>query len=130
MGPNAIAHDEASTVTAPAAARGGHFTPRVDVYETADEVVVLGNMPGVQPQDMDVCFVDGTLRVSGKAQPRRAPAECLWEEYGVGDFFRSMTIAPEIASGEITADCQDGVLAVHLPKRGRSKPKPVPIQVG
>jgi HSP20 family molecular chaperone IbpA len=126
---NAIARKEASGVAAPETTRGGiHYTPRVDIYETADEVVLLCDMPGVKPPDLDVRFERGELSLYGKVEPRQAPAD--YEEYGIGDFYRSFTIGPEVDAAKISAECRDGVLTVHLPKQEKVKPKQIAVKAG
>jgi HSP20 family protein len=128
---NTLVKKEAGEVTAPEATRGGvYYTPRVDIYEAADEVVLQCDMPGVRPSDVDVRFEKGELSLYGKVQPRQAPAEYLDAEYGVGDFFRSFAIAPEIDAAKIAAEYRDGVLTVHLPKQERLKPKRITVQAG
>ena len=93
-------------------------------------MVLQCDMPGVKPQDVDVRFEKGELSLCGKVQPRQAPADYLAEEYGVGDFYRSFAIAPEIDADKISADYRDGVLTVHLPKQERLKPKRIAVQAG
>jgi HSP20 family protein len=122
---------EAGEAAAPEATRGGiYYTPRVDICETADEVMLVCDMPGVKPQDLDVRFEKGDLSLYGKVQPRQAPAEYLEEEYGVGDFYRCFAIAPEIDAAKISAECRNGVLTVHLPKQEKVKPKRVAVKAG
>ena len=122
---------EAGEVTTPEATRGGiYYTPRVDIYESADEVVLQSDMPGVKPQDVDVRFEKGELSLHGKVQPRQAATEYLDEEYGIGDFYRSFAISPEINADKISAECRDGVLTVHLPKQERVKPKRIAVKTG
>jgi len=126
---NTINGKEASEVAAPETTRGGiHYTPRVDIYETADEVVLLCDMPGVRPQDLDVRFERGELSLFGKVETRQAPADYFQEEYGIGDFYRSFTIGPEVDAAKISAQCRDGVLTVHLPKQEKVKPKRIAVQ--
>jgi HSP20 family protein len=128
---NALAKKEAGEVTTPEATRGGiYYTPRVDIYESADEVVLQCDLPGVKPQDLDVRFENGELSLYGKVQPRQAPGEYLEEEYGVGDFYRSFAVAPEVDADKISAECRDGVLTVRLPKQERVKPKRVAVRAG
>jgi HSP20 family protein len=99
----------------------------VDIYESADEIVLQCDMPGVKPQDLDVRFEKGELSLFGKVQPRQAPAEYAAEEYGVGDFYRSFTIAREIDPEKISAEYREGVLTVHLPRQAKPKPKRIAI---
>ena len=128
---NALVKKEAAEVTVPEATRGGiYYTPCVDIYESADEVVLQCDMPGVKPQDLDVRFEKGELSLHGRVQPRQTPQEYLAKEYGVGDFYRSFAIAPEIDSDRISAEYRDGVLTVHLPKQERVKPKRIAVQAG
>jgi HSP20 family protein len=129
--PNALVKKEPAEVTTPEATRGGiYYTPRVDIYESVDEVVLQCDMPGVKPQDVDVRFEKGELSLHGKVQQRPAPAEYVAEEYGIGDFYRSFAIAPEIDTDEISAECRDGVLTLHLPKQERVKPRRIAVQPG
>ena len=128
---NALANKAGGEVTAPEATRGGvYYTPRVDIYESADEVVLQCDMPGVKPQDVDVRFERGELSLHGKVESRQTPAEYLTEEYGVGDFYRSFAIAPDIDADKISAHCRDGVLIVRLPKQERVKPKRIAVKTG
>ena len=128
---NALVKKEAGEVTAPEATRGGiYYTPRVDIYESADEVVLQCDLPGVKPQDVEVRFEKGELSLYGKVQTRQAPAEYLDEEYGVGDFYRSFTIGEEVDAAKISAECRDGVLTIHLPKQEKVKPKRISVKAG
>jgi HSP20 family protein len=126
---SAVAHKEATEVAAPEATRGGiYYSPRVDIYETADEVVLLCDMPGVKPQDLEVRFEKGELSLYGKVDPRPVSDEFLEEEYGIGDFYRSFSIGPEVDADRISAECRDGVLTVHLPKQEKVKPKRIAVK--
>jgi len=126
---NALVTKEAGGVTAPETTRGGiYYTPRVDIYESTDEVVLQCDMPGVRPKDIDIRYERGDLSLFGKVQPRQAPANYVGEEYGVGDFYRSFTIAPVIDADKIAAEYRDGVVTVHLPKQERVKPKWIAVQ--
>jgi HSP20 family protein len=126
---NTLTPKEAAEVTTPESTRGGiYYTPRVDICESAEEVVLQCDMPGVKPQDVDVRFEKGELSIYGKVQARQALAAYLEEEYGVGDFYRSFAIAPEIDANKISAEYRDGVLTVHLPKQERVKPKRIAVK--
>ncbi len=126
---NAPRTKDAGEITSPEATRGGlYYTPRVDIYESAEEVVLQCDMPGVRPQDVDVRFDKGELTLCGKVQPRPAPAAYLEQEYGVGDFYRSFTIGTEIDTDKIAAEYRDGVLTVHLPRPERVKPQRIAVK--
>jgi HSP20 family protein len=125
----AVSPKESSEVVASEPTRGGvYYSPRVDIYETDDEVGLLCDMPGVRPQDLDVRFENGELTLLGKVQPRRMSGESIDEEYGVGDFYRLFTIGTDVDNDKISAVCRDGVLSIHLPKSEKLKPKRITVK--
>jgi HSP20 family protein len=120
---------EVAEVTAPETIKAGvYYTPRVDIYETPEELVVLCDLPGVELQNVELTFENGELSLYGKVPPRHEPFEFLLGEYGVGDFFRSFTIPTEVNRDLIAAEYHLGVLTVHLPKAEAVKPKRIPIK--
>lgn len=122
---------EAGEVAKPEATRGGlYFTPRVDIYETAEEVVLLCDIPGVKSGDIDVKFDKGELNLHARVMPRSETAQFLAEEYGIGDFYRTFAISSEIDSEKIVAEIRDGVLTIHLPKQEKAKPKRIEVKAG
>lgn len=125
----AVATKEVSEVSQPESTWGGaYYTPRVDIFETTDEIVVACDMPGVKPADLDVRFENGELILHGKVQSRQPREAFDLNEYGVGDFYRSFAINGAFDPNKITAQYKFGVLTVHLPKREEVKPKRIAIK--
>jgi HSP20 family protein len=128
---NALTQKDKTDQVAPETTRGGtHFTPRVDIFETADELVLLGDIPGVQPEDVDLRFERGELILHGKLNVRHPGETFLLEEYDEGDFYRVFSIHESIDASRISAECKNGVLTVHLPKVEAAKPKQIKINAG
>ena len=120
---------EVAEVTTPEAIKSGvYYTPRVDIYENPEELVVLCDLPGVRIENVELKFENGELSLYGKVLPRHEPSELLPTEYGVGDFFRMFTIPAEVDVNLIAAEYKLGVLTVHLPKVEAVKPKRIPIK--
>ena len=71
---------------------GVYFSPAVDIYDTAKELVILADMPGIGPDSVEVDLKDDTLTILGKLQPTKAAGQTLLEEYGTGNYFRSFRI--------------------------------------
>ena len=67
------------------------YSPRFDVWENDDELVLYGDLPGVASEDLDIHFEKGELKIYGKVAPRNANVELLYGEYGIGDFHRSFS---------------------------------------
>jgi HSP20 family protein len=106
---------------------GTYFTPRVDIFETEDELVLFADLPGVRPEEVDLRYERGELLLHGRVTPRQRNANVLLQEYEVGDFYRAFTIHESIDSNRISAECKNGVLTVHLPKAESAKPKQIQI---
>jgi HSP20 family protein len=105
------------------------FTPRVDIVENENGVLLYADLPGVRPEDVDLRFEQGELTLVGKVQPRTPSGRILFGEYEVGDFQRVFQVPDTIDAGKIDAEFKNGVLIVHLPKQEVAKPKQVQIRV-
>jgi HSP20 family protein len=104
------------------------FTPRVDILETDNELVLLADLPGVRPDDMDIRFEKGQLLLHGRYPQRPRDAQSARTEYGVGDYYRAFTIREDIDPDRIAAELKNGELTVHLPKAEKPKPRRIPVQ--
>ena len=104
------------------------FTPRFDVWETSDELVLSGDVPGVKADDLDIEFENDQLVVQGRVPERNGERRRLHEEYGVGDFYRSFAIGETVDATGITASVSGGVLTIRLPKSERLKTRRIKVQ--
>jgi HSP20 family protein len=131
MAENSIVKTEKKAeVTTPESTRGGAvtFTPRVDIIETAEELLLFADVPGVKPEDVDVRFENGELVLHGRCNPRCVDAGFLLGEYEVGDFYRVFTLNESIDAEKISAELKQGVLTMHLPKAAAVKPRKITVQ--
>lgn len=108
--------------------RGVVFTPRVDIYETKDELLLYADMPGVKPGDADVRFENGELVLHGRFTANTDGRNFLLQEYAVGDFYRAFTITEDIDASKISAEMKNGVLTLHLPKAEAVKPRKIAVK--
>jgi len=104
------------------------FTPRCDIFETADELILCADLPGVESGDADVRFENGELTIYGRCQPRQQNVNYLANEYGAGDYYRAFTVGEAVDSDKIAANLKNGVLTVHLPKSAAVKPRKISVQ--
>ena len=124
----AIKKEQRTEVDKPEVTPGICFTPRVDIMETEEESLLLADLPGVKPEEVDVRFDNGELIIDGRCAPRHEGANYLLSEYGVGDFYRAFSISEHIDWQRISAELKDGVLTVHLPKAETAKPKKITVK--
>jgi HSP20 family protein len=104
------------------------YTPRFDICETENEYILVGDLPGVEPDDLDIRYEKQELTIHGKVAPRVAEARYFAAEYGVGDFYRSFAIHEWVDAEQIAAELKEGVLCVRLPKRAEARPKRSPCR--
>ena len=119
--PNTVA--EAKALETP------RFIPAVDIYETAEEYVVMAEMPGCDPKGIDVQFENGELLIYGRVAPRQVP-ETGWlaREFGVGDFYRTFNVTESIETDKISAEYEHGILTLRLPKVETAKPRKIEVR--
>jgi HSP20 family protein len=115
----------ARTAEAP---RGVTVLPRVDILETDDELLLLADLPGVQPQDVDVRFENGELALHGRRHPRYPDKQRVRWEAEVANYYRAFRVTEHIAGDRIAAELKDGVLTVHLPKVEAVKPRRIAVK--
>lgn len=109
--------------------RGNRFlTPRVDIFENDQELMLFVELPGVRSEDIDVNFERGELTLRAKVQPRSPGPTVLVQEYEPADFFRAFQIHEAIDGNRIDAKCKHGLLTVRLPKLGAAQPRKVNVQ--
>ena len=108
---------------------GVTYTPRVDIYEDSEELTLFVDLPGVQPDGLDLRFENGELNIHGKVQPRHQ-GDYLYCEYGIGDFHRAFTIHEQVDASRIAGELKNGALIVHLPKSEAAKPRRIAVKAG
>lgn len=105
------------------------ITPPVDVFENADEVLVVADVPGVPGDQLDVRVENGTLTLQARSVADTG-GTALAREYEVADFARSFRIPSGVDAGNISAEAKNGTLHVRLPKIAAVKPRKIAVRAG
>jgi len=94
------------------------WTPPVDIYETEDRYVVTAEVAGLSREDLQIQIQDGKLTLRGERQSGEA-ASVRFErvERGHGQFARAFVLPHAVDQTGVTADLQNGVLTIMVPKR-------------
>ena len=105
-----------------------YITPPVDIYETAEGLMVKADLPGVAREGLDVRVENHLLTIRGKAA-HVASGEPVYREYGLVNFFRQFELNERVEASKISAELKHGVLTLSLPKAEEAKPRQIQISV-
>lgn len=107
------------------------WAPTVDVLETANDLVLHAELPGIRPEDIHLQVEGDTLTLRGERtlQKEQAAQRYVRVERAYGAFQRSFTLGVPIKQDAIKANYKDGVLEIVLPKAEEVKPKQIKVQV-
>jgi HSP20 family protein len=122
---------EEDWITSPLALRE-KVIPNIAVTETDDEVQVRAEIPGAKPEEIDVSITQNVLNISGrKEESHETKRRGFYRaERRSGFFRRSVPLPSWVNVDNASAEYNNGVLTIHLPKDESAKPKRVPIKVG
>jgi HSP20 family protein len=96
----------------------------VDLYEDKDNTYVRAELPGVNREDINVQMVEDYLSITGARKTKGT--EGAEETFS---FSRSINIPEDVQADKVSANYENGVLTVTLPKREETKPRKVAITV-
>lgn len=105
-----------------------NLTP-LDMYETADELVIHAALPGIKTEDVDIEFQDGRLILDATVPaPKLENVTFHYREIGYGKYHREIDLPFEIDTNKVEATIENGLLTLHLPKAEKVKPKKIQVK--
>jgi HSP20 family protein len=110
----------------------GEWFPPVDIYENANQEVVLkAELPGIAREDIDLRVENNTLTLRGE---RKRDGQVKDEQYhrverSYGAFTRSFSLPNRIDTEKVRAEFKDGVLSIVLPVKAEAKPRQIEVAV-
>src|SRR5579872_494238 len=95
------------------------WVPRVDIHEEKDRFVVVADVPGVDPKDIEITAEKGVLTVRGRRHEQKRETDNGYEriERVSGAFLRRFTLPESANTDSIKAKQTNGVLEVTIPKQ-------------
>ncbi|HKE57989.1 MAG TPA: Hsp20/alpha crystallin family protein [Pyrinomonadaceae bacterium] len=108
----------------------GAWNPSVDIYENKDQIVLEAELPGMKQEDFDLSVENNVITLKGERRFEKTDDTDNYHrvERSYGSFTRSFTL-PQSVSGEgATAEYNNGVLRVTLPKREETKSRRIEVK--
>jgi HSP20 family protein len=116
--------DKAQESTTPMRA----FVPVTDIFETEGALTVVLEMPGVKKDNVEVNVENGVLTIEGRINLNNYEGlRPIYSEYNIGPYRRTFRISHQIDQEKISAEMQDGVITLTLPKAEKAKPRRITI---
>ncbi len=104
--------------------------PPVDVIEDKTGITLYADMPGVPKDKLDLQIDAETLTIRGEISlDLPADMESTHAEVGLTQYRRTFTLSRELDPDKISADFNNGVLKLRIPKAEHALPRKVQIQV-
>jgi HSP20 family protein len=110
--------------------REAGWVPAIDVAETQDRFLITAELPGVDPDDVDISVENSVLTLRGD---RRFYQETKEEDFHrierrFGNFARSITLPSTADPERIRASFDAGLLTIEVPKKEEAKPRKIQIK--
>lgn len=110
---------------------GRDMLPAVDVYQDKDNVVAELELPGIDPDKLDITIENDVLTVSASSEDKKEVKreDYYHKEIRSGRFSRSVVLPMPVKGGDAEAHYEKGVLRITVPKDEAAKPKKISVQV-
>jgi HSP20 family protein len=104
------------------------FTPQIDIFETADGLVLRADLPGVSLETLDLQVQNNRLTLFGRVPDAAGlDARLTHQEYHEGDFLRSFILSENVDHERISAKLANGVLEVFLPHAPKTEARKIEV---
>jgi len=104
--------------------------PAMNVWTNEDSAVVTAELPGIDPEKLDIAVVENTLTLSGERKPLELAEGDVYHrrERGYGKFTRSFQLPFNVEANNVQAVYEKGVLRITLPRAEADKPRKIVVK--
>ena len=108
------------------------WTPRVNIFENKDHLVLEAELPGMTREDFDLSIENNVVTLKGerKFEKKNEGDNYHRVERAYGSFTRSFTLPSTVSSEDVKAEFNNGVLNVSFPKREETKARRIEVTGG
>lgn len=111
-----------------AAPSGPSVAPAVDIYQSAEELLIVADLPGVTREGLELSYERGQIRIAGRPEVGGPGGTLLYGPRARPSYARTFSIPGTIDVARISAELDDGVLRLRLPKAEQAKPRQIAVQ--
>jgi HSP20 family protein len=106
------------------------FTPAMDIYEDDNNLVADLEVPGMQPDDIQINVTGNTLTISGEKKEKSESRHegVIRSERRYGRFFRALELPDDVESENVSAEYDNGVLRLRIPRSETRQPKRISVK--
>ena len=105
-------------------------TPRLDVIDREEEILVRAEVPGVEKQDLNVSLTGQLLTIKGERrhEAKTEEGEFFRSEIARGSFSRTIRVPEDVEFEKAKADFKEGILEIHLPKTHKTEHRRIKVE--
>jgi HSP20 family protein len=104
--------------------------PAINLTEEGDHFYVRAELPGVNPEGLDISVIEGKLMIRGerKIEVEDQKTNYHRREREAGFFRRTIALPLKVDSGKVSASMSNGVLTITLPKSEETIPRKITVK--
>jgi len=105
------------------------WVPAVDIKETDDSFIIKADIPGVNPEDIEVNMDNGLLTIKGERETEKHEEKDDYKrvERSYGSFYRRFSLPDTANPDQVVAESDHGVLKVTIGKQQRHQPRKIEV---
>jgi HSP20 family protein len=105
------------------------WVPAVDIKEEKDSFVIVADIPGVDPKDIEVHMENGMLTIKGEKESEKKEEREGYKrvERSFGSFYRRFSLPDTADAEKISAKSNNGVLEVRIAKQEQVQPRKISV---
>lgn len=107
--------------------KGRMLVPSVDIFESDETLTLVADMPGVGKEGLDINLEKGVLTLNGTVEMEEH-GKPLLREFSSANYYRQFRLSEYIDAEQTTAELENGVLTLTIPKAESAKPKRIEVR--
>jgi HSP20 family protein len=104
--------------------------PALNLWASEEGALAAAELPGVDPNSLDISVVAGTLTLRGERRPADVPEGAVFhrQEREFGAFSRTLDLPFQVDSNQVQAEYRNGMLSLRMPRSEEDKPKRIAVK--